>query len=304
MTDVLVYFDESGDKGYLRKKPGPNQFCLLAGIAFPERNKNSLKQVLEEILSEIDEDGIDKCHAYEIFAEGKNQDLKQRVFNFILNEPELLIFHSAIPSKGLYQYRKFIDDLIEDLRKSRRNTHIKYSGENNPKKEDIYHQVLLPFLMKIDEMCRIEGSEAMLLTDKIDSRKLKKSRELITMLSRNKKIEKQTGYDTRKDEVVEGSVITSVEGFDAAINSIKGFETVPKKEPFCLMADIVTNSIYRHLNWKREQDEAINLNGEEIFEDFELKEKIAFLDDNSMIDKLYNSGIEISDGCKEYRESN
>ena len=96
-----------------------------------------------------------------------------------------------------------------------------------------------------------------------------------------------TGFDTINKVVVHGNVNARIQGFDMGVNHIKELQIDYLNSEFTIAADIITNLVYRHIKFKIDNGFIGGLNGTAIFDDFILKDKIAYLDDENFLDKIY-----------------
>lgn len=109
--ELYFFYDESGDKGYLRSKPEPHDFCLIAGFVLPENDLTEFSNKLKILFDKIKIDDIKKLHATEIFKDNQNQEIKTEFIEIILNEQNLKIICSSLYSLGVYNERLHIEDL-------------------------------------------------------------------------------------------------------------------------------------------------------------------------------------------------
>ena len=69
--------------------------------------------------------------------------------------------------------------------------------------------------------------------------------------------------------------------------TVSGPEGTVLNSELTILADIITNLIYRHIKFMIDKGFSSGLNGTEIFSDFVLQKKIIYLDDNNFYDKMY-----------------
>lgn len=280
------YFDESGYKGYLQEKPNENDFCLIAGLLVSVEDESNILTKLTEIFSSIIVGEGEKLHATEIFKDGKNQDVKTKFLEYIKEESAINIFHSAVYCIGVYNERIFANNIIETNKIDNTSNPIKTSL--NKKKENVYHVPFNDIMIKLDEFCNTNCEKLNLITDRIDESIEKESMKVINEINENVTRSNHTGFDTINKSVVSKTLTIEIKGFDLSVNHIKELTIDFSNSNLTIAADIIVNLIYRHLTSKIESGFNNGLNGNEVFEGFKLKDKVIYLDDNCLTDKLYS----------------
>jgi Protein of unknown function (DUF3800) len=283
--DYNFYFDESGYKGYLQEEPNHNDFCLIAGLLISKTDESSILAKLTDLFSSIEINKGEKLHATDIFKDGKNSDIKKKFLDFIKGESKIHIFHSAVYCIGVYNDRVFTQNILDRNKIDKPSNPIKTSL--NKKKENVYHIPFTNIIIKLDEFCDNDCSKLNLITDRIDESIEKESKKVINEINENESRTIYKGFDTRNQTVVSKTLTINIKGFEMGVNHIKELTIDHQNSNLTIAADIIVNLIYRHLKSKIENGFDKGLNGNDIFENFELKEKIVFLDDNSLTDKLY-----------------
>jgi hypothetical protein len=286
---VNYYFDESGEKGFVRKDSDPTAFGLIAGIALPSRNVPEIQSKLNDLFSEIEGQSFEKLHATEIFADGENAEIRDQLFDLILKEKELLIICEAVYPKGVANDNEALQKIIESHEPQ--NQRIKVSKRSQ--KNRLYNILLEGILVKLDEICRIENSsDLFMITDLIDKAIWKEANAVLEYLCASEHIKVVTCFDPEVNKVLKGKIKTKVEGIDISVKHIKSIKIEESPSSVTLASDIVCNSIHHHLRRQIEVGEYPRLNAKSTFNGFFLAEKIALLDDNYLIDSLYSPVIE------------
>ena len=91
MEKVHYFFDESGEKGFIKNGFGKSDIGLIAGIALPSRCVPQLNDELEDIFSKLDSSLSDKMHATELFNDGKNRAVRDELFRYLSKKEEWLL---------------------------------------------------------------------------------------------------------------------------------------------------------------------------------------------------------------------
>jgi len=110
-------------------------------------------------------------------------------------------------------------------------------------------------------MCKTENStDLIMITDHIDNQLLKEALNELNYLKQEVHIHTYSAYDTLEKQVVFKKLTFRVEGFDIAVKNIQTIEIEGTPSYITLAADILTNSLYRHLKFKIANRDAIRLN--------------------------------------------
>lgn len=285
---VHYFFDESGEKGFISATEDPAKFGLIAGIAIPSRNLPRLQLKLNALFTKIGRQDLHKMHATEIFANGKNAETRNQLFDLIMKEEELLIIYEAAYSKGVANDGEVLQKIIE----SHKPKNPKVSVSNRNQKKRLYNILLEGIIIKLDEMCRIENStELIMITDRIDKGIWKEAKAVLEYLSASEHIQIETGFDPKLNKVLKGMIKTKVEGIDVSVKYIKSIEIDENSSSLTLASDIVCNSIHHFLRNQIGVGGYPRLNAKTTFKGFPLEAKIAFLNDNDLMDSLYEPVI-------------
>lgn len=285
MESVRYYFDESGEKGFLDSNFSASDIGLIAGIALPARIVGVFESEVAAILSHLDTQGVDKHHATELFQDGKNFGIKNELLNFLCNRDEWLLIYEAIYPLGLYKYEESTQQLFAKHKPA--NPRVKLS--KNEKRLRIYTALLEGVIVKLDEVCRIEGSsDLLMISDRLDEGIHKEALQTLDCLKQEVHTKKASGFDTATKQVVHGSVESRIKGFDAAVRYVSDIKTEGSPSSLTIVADIVSNTLYRHLKSVVESNPNIRLHSKMAISGFQLANRTAFVGDDYIIDTLYS----------------
>ena len=284
MEPVHYYFDESGEKGFIGPNFSPLDIGLIAGIALPARLVPTFERECSRILSGLDCQEVQKQHASALFNDGKNQDIKKEILNFLKNTEELLLIYEAMYPLGFYKYEKSTQEILSKHKPT--NPRVKVSGNQSQKR--IYTELLKGIILRLDEVCRIENStDIRMISDRLDKGLLNEALNTLYYLQQKVHVQGVGGFDTMTKRVVHGSIESSIEGFDTTVRYISDILTETTQSPLTIVADIVSNTLYRHLKFVVEKENSTRLHSNSAIDGFILKEKIAFIDDCYLMDTLY-----------------
>lgn len=286
MDPVFYYFDESGEKGFLDSNFSDSDIGLIAGIALPARVVGAFEPEANAILSRLDMSGVDKEHATELFKDGKNLDVKNALLDFLRNRDEWLLIYEAIYPLSLFMAEESTRNLFAKHKPA--NPRVKIS--KNEKRLRIYTALLKGIIVKLDEMCRIEGSsELSMISDRLDEGIHKEAIQTLDYLKQETHTQTVSGFDTETRKVVHGKIESRVEGFDFTVRHIVGIKTELTPSCMTIVADVISNTLFRHLRSMVVQNPGIRLHSNAAIRGFHLAKRIAFVDDNYIIDTLYSS---------------
>lgn len=285
METVHYYFDESGEKGFLDANFSASDIGLIAGIAMPARIVETFESEVRSILSHLDMSGVDKEHAIELFKNGKNQNIKSQLLDFLLNRDEWLLVYEAVYPRGLFK----AEELRRNLLERRKSTNPRMQRSKNEKRIRIYTELLKGVIVKLDYVCRMEGSsDLIMISDRLDDGIHKEALETLDYLKQKVHTRKITGFDTETRQVVHGKVESRVEGIDLSVRHVSDVKTESAPSSLILVADILSNALYRHLQSAIAVNPGIRLHSNAAIRSFHLAERVAFIDDNYIVDILYS----------------
>lgn len=287
MDNVYYYFDESGEKGFVKDGFSKNDFGLLAGIAMPQRCIADFESNFAKILSKLEISDVKKVHATELFDKEVNRKVRDELLEYMAGKQEWLLIYEAVYPLGLYN-----DEASkEEIRLKHRPESPRVKLSNNKTKTRIYNSLLEGLIIKLDEMCKIEGStNLVMISDHIDSSIHKEALEVLGYLQEDEHRRTVTGFDTEDRKVVSKDIFTKVDGADLSVQHVATVTVDSSESPMTIAADIVANTLYRHMREKISQEDCLRLHGEEILSGYILKDKAAFVGNGYVMDDLYAPG--------------
>jgi hypothetical protein len=285
VSKLHYYFDESGEKGFLREGFAMSDLGLIAGIALPERVVPQFERGIGGILGKCTNmNEISKVHAVELFKEGANQDVKEEVLSFLCAAEEWLLIYEAVYPLGLYRYEQALLDSIAE--RAPRGPGVKVSG--NKAKIRVYTVLLEGVIIKLDEVCAKEQSpELLMISDRLDARIHKEALSALGYLKEAIHVKKKSGFDAVTREVVHGNVTSEIAGLDIAVKYVKEIVTEDAVSVMTVAADIVANTLYRHLIRAVEASPGVPLHSDSVMAGFPLKGKAQFVGDY-VVDRMYS----------------
>ena len=225
-----------------------------------------------------------KIHSTELFENKDNRGVRDELLEYLSNTEGWLLIYEAVYPFGLYQYETKSAGIFNKHKPS--NPRVKIS--NNPQKTRIYNSLLEGVITKLDKMCNTEGStNLVMVSDHVDLGIHKEALELLGYLKEKEHRKTVTGFDTLTKEIVSKDILSKAEGMDLSIKYVKTIEVNRSETPMTITADIIANTLYRHINRKIVCNDNLRLHSKKAIEGFVLKSKVAFVDDNYIMDNLY-----------------
>ncbi|SHE75752.1 Protein of unknown function [Modicisalibacter ilicicola DSM 19980] len=284
MERVSFYFDESGEKGFVKDGFSNSDVGLVAGVAMPQRCVAEFEYEVVKILSKLKTSEVEKIHATELFNKEENRRVRGELLEYMAEKQEWTLVYEAVYPLGLYLNEVLVEEI--SIKHKPQDSKIKIS--NNKDKKRIYNSLIEGLVIKLDEMCRIENSDSLvMISDHIDSSIHKEALKVLGYLKENEHRNTVTGFDAEDKKIVSKSILTNVEGVDLSVRNVKTIEVDSSVSPMTIVADIVANTLYRHIKDKISQEGCLRLHGEEVLSGYILKDKIAFISDGYVMDDLY-----------------
>jgi hypothetical protein len=285
MEEVHYYFDESGEKGFVREGFSVGDIGLIAGIALPSRCVPEFESSISKILSNLNTLDVKKIHATELFSDEKNIKVRDELLEYLSKKDEWLLIYEAVYPLGIYQSKKMESEIFNKHKPV--NPRVKIS--KNPQKSRIYNSFLEGIIIKLDEMCKTEKSpNLVMVSDHIDQGLHKEALEALGYLKKKEHRKTVTGFDTVTNKVASRDILSKVEGIDISVKHIDTIIIDSTESPLTITADIIANTLYRNINNViKTTNKTVRLHSEKALEGYVLKNKTAFLGDDYVMDNLY-----------------
>jgi hypothetical protein len=284
MTSVHYFFDESGEKGFIKEGFNNDNIGLVAGIALPSKYISEFEGALSIILSKLNTSSSNKIHSTELFSNEENRKVRDEILEYLSSSEGWLLIYEAVYPLGLYQNETKTAAIFDQHKPKKPQVKV----SRNPQKNRIYNSLLEGVIIKLDETCKIEESRNLVMvSDHIDSGIHKEALETLGYLKEKEHRKTVTGFDTVTKEIVSKDILSKVEGIDISVNYVKTIEVDSSESPMTITADIIANTLYRHINEKLTSHQKLRLHSRKAIEGYLLESKVAFIDDNYVMDDLY-----------------
>jgi len=284
MDAVHYFFDEAGDKVFANDKFEKSDIGLICGVALPTRVVPQMESEIARILSNLDTSKAGKIHATELFGSPKNREVRDELFSYLAQRDEWVLIYEAVYPLGVVNSNSGVAKLRSEH--SPENPRVKTS--NNPQRTRIYTLLLESVILKLDELCRIEGStDVTMLSDRIDTSILKEALGSLDYLKQVVHESRVSGYDTVDNKVVYGTIKMKVDNFDIAVHHVNRIMVDMSSSVLILVADIAANALYRHLTQKASTIQNLRLHSAAAIDGFPLAGKSVFQNDDDIMDTLY-----------------
>ena len=235
-------------------------------------------------MSKLNISAVDKVHSTELFNDEGNRKIRDELHEYLSAKDEWLLVYEAVYPLGIYQNEKLTLDIFNEHKPD--NPRMKVS--KNPQKKRIYNSLLEGIIIKLDEMCRIENSSNLVMvSDHIDFGIHKEALETLGYLKEEEHRNTVTGFDAVDKKVVSKDILSRIEGIDVSVKHVNTIEIDSTTSSMTVAADIIANTLYRHIKSKIEINETLRLHSPKALEGYVLKSKAAFLGNDYVMDDLY-----------------
>lgn len=289
---MLYYFDETADQGYVDKASSLDEYGLLAGWAFPDRNKTVFEAKVSPILSHLYSCGYKKLHCTELFKAEANSSLRDNLYCLLLSLDEYVIIHEGAYPLGVKQKEQVANDIL-NTRPSSVPDHIKV----NKRQERIrlYNTLLTGVIIKLEECAIAEGeSEVYMISDRVDNAIQKEALTLLEYLSSSKHTVVTKAYDMNAKRPLKGTVEieTTSPDISTKIERVKSVSYVKEVTPLTFVADFICFELLRHFRRRMKVKRPIKFQCPEVLEGFPLKNKMAFLGNDYFTDIVFRPKVD------------
>lgn len=248
MNEMLLVLDESGAKGYSdNQEVHPGEFGVMAGFLVPASILNTVRASLETIRDRFATDG--KLHITDLTSQQQGA-LRQAIYDY-LQEAKLRWVYEAIYVQGYHEQKAIKNAMIGQAHAARRSL-VKMSFRENV--EMLHAELFGGVFGKALAYCVDEvGGPCQLtvVTDRTDESILKKFSEAATSLMgvADTHVLAGTGFDTTSQQVVHGTVTTTVHDPHGLLGDFSGISHTIKCEDsaLTLAADVLVNGLHHHL---------------------------------------------------------
>lgn len=263
VKNLILVVDESGAKGYSdQSEKFFGETGVMAGFLFHEDDYHEHEINLNLLRTRYLSDG--KLHITDLDFNSQSQ-LREDVLKYLIDNEVVCVFE-AIYSEGFYKVAQ--ENLERSHRlKQQRKSKIKLSG--NDKKEMLHAQLFQGVFGKavaygLDTIG--ENYSILVKTDFVDDGVLSKltmsADEVLNVgEARTKTV---TGWDTYESKVVSGSISSQISDPAGVLGDFSGisYEVEREDSAFTLVADVISNTLYRHLANRPKEEATLPLNYE------------------------------------------
>ncbi|TQL81039.1 hypothetical protein [Delftia sp. HK171] len=251
MEKMILVIDESGAKGYAKTEEKYfGEIGVMAGFLYTEQEMLEIEGCLDIFLNPYKNDTNGKFHITDLASDAQMK-LRDDIFHFI-RKSKLQWFYHALYSQGFHQ---------SEFGKNR-------GGENNSQAS--LHATLFKAMFCISammsELIGIKKLNLLVKTDNIDSGVIKKfhksAEEIIDLLMRKERnIFRHVRGEDGKYEKKFSRVTTKTD----AIPTFEeiSLDIVCENSNLTILADILANSVYHHLDKAQKETPNIYLNNKE-----------------------------------------
>lgn len=265
--DVITFVDEAGPRGFLRDlKPASDAgVSVLCGLPIPARFVDGARTAIRPLYERFRDAAPPgaKIHITDAFKPGNEawgavaRPVREELFAY-LQEKQYRIVYSARRLRVARETYEMNTRFKEDLREakaSRGPSNIVVPGANRPSDEQVDDRLLKDLTLVMDMFMEIEELKwADFNFDEITDTAADRFRKLIEELRHTgDSVHATEVRDLSKGQSFERSMrlkteITSHPGQRLNVEYVRGVTKVGKADPLIFAVDVVTNSLWRHLD--------------------------------------------------------
>jgi len=289
---MLYYFDETADQGYVDKTSSLDEYGLLAGWAFPDRNKEVFEAKLAPILSCLSPCDYKKLHCTELFKADANSFLRDDLYCFLLNLKEYVIIHEGAYPLGVKQQEQVANEILR-AHSPRVPDHIKVKRRQD--RTRLYTKLLTGVIVKLEECAITEGeSRVYMISDRLDKTMQEEAAKLLEYLRSSKHTIVAKAYDMNAKRPLTRTmeIETTSPDISTKIERVKCISYVDEVTPLTFIADFICFELLRHFRRRMKIETPIKFQSLAVLEGFPLKDKIAFLGDDYFTDLIFRPTVD------------
>jgi hypothetical protein len=284
---MLYYFDETADQGYVDKTSSLDEYGLLAGWAFPDRNKELFEVKLAPVLSHLSSCDYKKLHCTELFKADANSSLRDDLYRLLLNLEEYVIIYEGAYPLGVKQHKQVENEILR-AHPPRVPDHIRVNKPQD--RSRLYTKLLTGVIVKLEECAIAEGeSHVYMISDRIDKAMQEEATELLEHLSSSKHTVVAKAYDMNAKHPLTRTmeIETTSPDISTKIERVKHISYVDEVTPLTFIADFICFELLRHFRRRMKLERPIKFQSPKVLKGFPLKDKIAFLSDDYFTDLIF-----------------
>lgn len=258
-ADVIAFTDEAGQRGYVRglRAPSDHLISLMCSLLIPIEHVEHVRRILTP--------GFDKfcaaapagakLHITEAFKPGNEkwravaEEVRAGQFD-IMRDNGIFLTFAARRFKVAREMFELLEKLKADAKAHQRSDYV-VEGSNRPSSDQIDDDVMINLALMVDEFVETRGRQlADIYFDEIDESVANRYRKAISRtqnIERSGKIVKARNRVTgqRSAGKIEVNVESSINLNARHLGEVK---IIGKNDPLVFATDVVTNSLWRHLD--------------------------------------------------------
>jgi hypothetical protein len=287
---LLYYFDESGDKGFVDKASLISEYGIVAGILISEHAQEMLSGMIEEAVSQKIDAPFKKLHCSEIFKNDENPNLRDTLYSVLTEFREYQIIYEGQYSIGVKKFEESISKMKDHYKKNLPdNIKIQASKERTR----LYISLLRGIIFKLEEFAIFKGEkDVCMISDRIDQGVAKEVYELLDELRSDTDEIVARSFNIQTRIKTERTFKIISKGDLSVVRKVKSIEYSEEVTPILFAADFICFELLRHFRKKIKTQQAIKFHSEESLKGFKLKNRVAFLGDNSFSDLVFDPSFQ------------
>lgn len=287
---MLYYFDETADQGFVDKSTSISEYGVLAGLAFPDRKKEEIEDKIGSVLAAHIQQDYKKLHCTALFKGDSNQELREALYQVLLETEEYLIIYEGQYSVGVWQNEEALHEAIE-ANKPEIPNHIKIIQFKD--RTRLYITLLTGIIVKLEECAIIENeSHVHMVSDWIDEKVQKESLNLLADLQSKTKEVVARSFNLETKVRKEQRYQICCESEFSKITRVKDIAYLEEVTLISFAADFICFELLRHFRKKMKITNPIEFHSDDSLQGFRLKNKVAFSGDGYFSDLVYKPNVD------------
>lgn len=254
---AVAYIDEAGAKGFARNLTSDRDDAigLMCAVVFPCDLAGEVREAYRPGYDRFcgAAPAGEKHHFTDAFKVGNEawasvaHDVRDEFCNILASQAHSIVYDARRLSLQRQDHERG-ENLLAAAKAARRNQSI--SVPSRPSLRRVETNLIEGLILKLDAFGQDKSLDLIdLRFDEIDDEIADHYREILMRLRSMKATSSQVkGWDKTAKAQVMGAVTTRITtSFEIDVTKIGGIEVIGKDDPLILLADMIANSLYRHL---------------------------------------------------------
>jgi len=296
MADYVAFVDESGCKLKAGTMPQDgSDLGVAVAVVLPQ---TALESFVTAIRDRLPLPLTENSHVTDWDADSQRA-AREAVFSIVKDQcPPIL--YEAITAEGFHRSQHLVPEEAKRQAKAGLRSPVKVSdSHDNPQSHaDLLANVMSKVRALVSDLATEEdraptAEHVAFLIDQVDGPILEEAKALMAEIDSagDPHVVRVKGFDTEKKTVVEGAIVSSIQGLDDLPLPQYSVDVRPKTDLGIFAADVIANALYKHLrDLVATKGRQARLNQPAAVEGFALRDHVAGFSDLDASDILYGFG--------------